>query len=163
MPHAVSQRGGPVCGEGQVVLVFAVIAHQLVGSHGPFQLAGVEQRLVFVTPATDQRLNRRADHFIKQVALRVTAVGRIGVGGWLALAKPAGEVTGQHAGESNRCHNLFANEVLDVFVSSAAERMAVVTIGLARQHNHTIKTPEMVVDELHGAIDRFASQRIKVR
>ena len=163
LPHAVGQRGGPVGGEGQVVLVFTVIAHQLVGSHGPLQIACVEQGLVFVTPAADQCFDGGANDFIEQVALRVTAVGRVGDGRRLAFAKPARQITGQHAGESNRCHHFFANKVLDVFVGSAAERVAVVAIRLARQNNHTVKTPEVVVNKLHRPIHRFAPQRIKVR
>ena len=116
-----------------------------------------------MTPAADQCFDGGANDFIEQVALRVTAVGRVGDGRRLALAEPARQITGQHAGKRNRCNHFFANEVLDVFIGSAAERMAVVTIGLTRQHNHSIKTAEVVVDKLHRAIHRFASQRIEVR
>ncbi len=132
LTHAVSQRGGPISCKGQVVLVFTVIAHQLVGSHGPLQLACVEQRLVFVTPATDQRLDGCANDFIEQVAMGVTTVCGVGDGRRLALSEPSREIASEHAGKGNGGHNLLANKVLDVLVGGAAERVAVVAVWLAR-------------------------------
>ena len=115
-----------------------------------------------MTPATDERLDRCADHLVQQIAVCVTAIGSIGNCRWLALAKPAREIAREHAGKGNRRNDFFANKIFDIFVGRTAQRVPIVTVRLARQHDHAVQSAKMVVDKLHGAIDRLTSQRIQM-
>jgi hypothetical protein len=56
-PHAVGQRRRPVRGEGEVVALVVVVAHELVGQDGPVALALAAHLFVLVAPDADQCLD----------------------------------------------------------------------------------------------------------
>jgi hypothetical protein len=162
-PHAVGQRRRPVRGEGEVVALVVVVAHQLVGQDGPVALALAAHLFVLVAPDADQCLDRGARDVVEQVAVTVAGIGDVGECRRFLEEAPAVQVGRQRRGEGDRRDDLVAHESLHIVIASGAQGIAVLAVAIARQDDDAIEAAEMVADVVEAAIRRLAAQGLEVQ
>ena len=162
-PHAVGEGGGPVGGEGEVVVLAVVVAHDLVGQHGPVALAPVEHLPIFVTPDADHRLDGGALDLIQIVAASVAGIGDVGQRRRLLQGAPAVEIDRQRRREGHRRDDLVAHEGGHILVAGRAQGVAVTPVARARHDDNAVQAAEVIAHVVEAAIRRLAAQRFQVQ